>query len=189
MGQASSTKYQPGNIQKSFRKTFSDPEVQKGGGTALILLGIVTGVMGTTFTAVAFGSPQKSGQTPPATGPCLLVVTLLFFVSGALLVRHRNFGCFKTRNGESETYNENGTLLMFCCFCEKEFSLYKDKNVDILTITKYPEDASACDNCNINNERNKSNSIDLSGSMISFSSLRNFKVHPADVETVGDSVL
>ena len=178
MGLASSRKYEAGNIQKSFLKTFADNEVRKGLGTALILLGIVTGVMGITFTAVAYGSPQNSARNLPVAGPCLLVVTLFFFVTGALLVRHRTFGCFKTRSGESDTYTENGTLLMFCCFCEKEFSLYKDKKGDELTITKYPEDASTCDS-----------RTERSGSLLSFSSLRNFKVYPADIGTVDDSVL
>ena len=182
MGRASSRKYEVGNIKKSVLKTFSDPEVKKGVGSALIFLGVVSGVMGITFTAVAYGSPRESAHTFPAAGPCLLVVTMVFFVTGALLVRHRNFGCFKTRNGESETNTKNGSFLMFCCFCEKEMPLYKERKVDELTITRHAENALACDNCSISKYNGSNNNvIDISGSLRSFSSLRNSKVYPADV--------
>ena len=192
MGQASSTKYEVKNIKKSFLKKFSDPEVKKGIGSALIFLGIVLGVMGITFTAVAFG---KSGDAPPTfpfAGPSLLFITMCFFVGGALLVRHEHLGCFKNRDVDSEdsTDTGTGTFMIFCCFCQKELTIYKERNLDETTLCENGRAGSANSNSTFssNDSDSKYQTFDhtdtvinvgnISGSLVSFSSVRNAKVHP-----------
>lgn len=190
MGQESSShKYEVDNIKKSILKKLSDPEVKKGIGSALIYLGIVLGVMGITFTAVAYGSPWESAHSFPAAGPCLIVVTIIFFGTGATLIRHSCVGCFQTRDGEADTGTENDTLLIFCCVYQQTLPLYKKRKTDERTIDRNPENILVCDNfSSANNSSNRTDSvINISGSLVSFSSLRNFKVYPIDIGASNES--
>lgn len=180
MGQASSQKYEVKSIKKSVLKIFSDPEVRKGIGSALIFLGIVLGIMGIIFTAVAFGSPKEAAHSFPYAGPCLIVLTAIFFVIGMTLVRHEYIGCFK--NGETEFYSEKDTFMIFCCFCHKALPLYKNRKTDERTDSDQDErlEGSGSNASKLNNDKDKTIKLNVAGSLASFSSLRNFKVHPID---------
>ena len=195
MGKSNSKKYEVRNIRKSFINRFSDPEVKKGIGSALIFLGIVLGVMGITFTAVAFGNPEGAANTFPFAGPALLVVTVIFFVGGAILVRHEQIGCFKTRDTDTERNRDPDKFYIYCCFCQTELPLFKEKNLDKNALclsedTHYASNnsSSCCNSDQPNNDpADTVKKVNISGSLVSFSSLRNFKVHPVNSECIHEA--